>query len=340
MRQPTPDFVVTLDGADLSSKLAPRLISLTVNESRGDEADMLDIALNDSDGRLALPSRGAVLAVSMGWAGQPLVDKGTFTVDEVEHSGSPDTLTLRARSASMTKTMSTRQEKSWHKQTVAGIVQAIAGKHKLKPSVADALGKILIPHIDQTHESDMAFLTRLAKRYDAVMTVKESNLLFLPIGQGKTASGQKLPGVSIIRSSGDQHRYHVADRESYEGVRAYWHDKAKGKRKQVLVGGDENRNLKTLPETYSTEAEAKAAATSEYKRIKRGEATMSYTLALGRPEIRPELQVSVSGFKPEIDRTPWLVQRASHTIADGGLSTSLELETSEAADQGKQAAGA
>lgn len=334
MRQPTPDFVVTLDGKDLSSKLAPRLISLTITECRSDEADMLDIMLNDSDGMLALPTRGAVLAVSMGWAGQQLVDKGTFTVDEVEHSGSPDILTLRARSASMSRNMGAREEKSWHGQTIGAIVRAIAAKHSLKPTVGTELGKIAIPHIDQTHESDMAFLTRLAKRYDAVMTVKEGNLLFLPIGKGETASGKKLPTISITRKDGDQHRYHVADRENYEGVRAWWHDGKKGKRKQVMAGGETNRNIKTLPETYATEAEAKAAATAEYKRVKRGQALMGYTLALGRPEIRPELQVSVIGFKPQIDATTWLVQRASHTISEGGLTTSLELETSESTDEG------
>jgi len=32
-----------------------------------------------------------------------VIDKGSFTVDEVEHAGAPDVLTIRARSASMTK---------------------------------------------------------------------------------------------------------------------------------------------------------------------------------------------------------------------------------------------
>lgn len=326
MQQPTPDFSITLDGQSLSTKIAPRLISLTISESRADEADQLDLVLDDSDGRLALPKKGAVLAVSMGWAGQALVDKGTFTVDEVEHSGAPDTITVRARSASMTKNMGERQEKSWHGQTLGAIVKAIAGKHKLKPTVADALGKIAIPHIDQTHESDMAFLTRLAKRYDAVMTVKESRLLFLPIGAGVTSSGKPLPVVTLERSKGDQHRYNVADREQYEGVRAYWHNGKKGKRRTVYVGGETVRGLKTLPEIYATEGEARAAAKSELQRIERGQATMGYSLALGRPEIRPELTVNVRGFKPEIDGTDWLVSRATHTISDGGLQTSLELE--------------
>lgn len=326
MQQPTPDFSITLDGANLSTKIAPRLISLTVTDCRGDEADQLDLVLDDSDGRLALPKKGAVLAVSMGWAGQALVDKGTFTVDEVEHSGAPDIITVRGRSASMTKNMGERQEKSWHGQSLGAIVRAIADKHKLKPTVGQALGKIAIPHIDQTHESDMAFLTRLAKRYDAVMTVKEGRLLFLPIGAGVTASGKSLPVITIERSSGDQHRYHVADREQFEGVRAYWHNGAKGKRRTVYVGGETARNLKTLPEIYATEGEARAAAKSELQRIERGQATMGYSLALGRPEIRAELTVNVRGFKAEIDGTDWLVARATHTISDGGLQSSLEME--------------
>ncbi len=47
--------------------------------------------------------------------------------------------------------------------TSGAIVQAIAGKHQLKATVGDELGKVLIPHIDQTQESDMSFLTRLAR---------------------------------------------------------------------------------------------------------------------------------------------------------------------------------
>jgi phage protein D len=326
MKQPTPAFTVTLDGKDLTSAIEPRLVSLTINETRGGEADTLDIVLDDADGRLAIPKRGAVLAISIGWDGEALVDKGTFTVDETEHSGSPDIITVRGRSASMTKAMGERQEKSWHQQTIGAIVKAIAAKHKLTPVVGDDLAKVAIPHIDQTHESDMSFLTRLAKRYDATMTVKESRLLFMPIGKGTTASGKALPSIDITRKDGDQHRYHVAERESYEGVKAYYRGSGKAKRKELVVGGENNRNIKVLPEVYATEAEARAAANSELTRTKRGQATMNYSLALGRGEIRPELAVYVSGFKDEIDAIDWLVKRATHTISDQGFLTSLELE--------------
>lgn len=114
-------------------------------------------------------------------------------------------ITVRACSASMTNEMRERREESWHGQTIGAIVRAIAGRHDLKPAVGDALAKILIDHIDQTHESDMSFLTRLAKRYDAVMNVKDLRLLFKPIGTGKTVSGKALGVLAITRASGDRH---------------------------------------------------------------------------------------------------------------------------------------
>ena len=267
-----------------------------------------------------------MLEVSIGWLGSPLTSKGKFTVNEVEHSGAPDIITIRARSASMTKGMGERKEKSWHGQTIAAIVRAIAGTYQLKPAVGDTLGKIAIPHIDQTNESDMAFLTRLAKRYDAVMTVKNGSLLFMPIGEGRTSSGKQLQVLAIARSDGDQHRYHVAERENYAGVKARWHSGGKAQTKDEIVGGESEKNLKVLPEIYPTQAEAKAAAEAEWKRTQRSQATMDYTLAEGRAEIFPELPVTVSGFKPEIDETPWLVKRVRHSIADGGFTSSLELE--------------
>ncbi len=328
MTQPTPEYHVTLNGHDLTTKIEPRLISLSLDESRSDDADTLMLTLDDADGRLAIPKRGDVLRLSLGWTDTGVIDKGSFTVNETEHAGSPDTLTIQARSASMTKELSERRETSWHGETIGAIVRKIAGRHKLKPAIGDALAKILIAHIDQTNESDMSFLTRLSKRYDAVMNVKDSNLLFMPIGRGASASGKPLPPIQLNRASGDQHRYHVSERENYSAVRAHYHATGAAKRKSVVVGGENNHSVKVLPETYATESDARAAATAELNRTKRSQATMSYTLALGRADLYPEIPVYLSGFnKPEIDNESWLAKKVRHALADGGYTTSLDLET-------------
>jgi phage protein D len=53
---------------------------------------------------------------------------------------------------------------------------------------------------------------------------------------------------------------------------------------------------------------------------------MSYTLALGRPDLYPEIPVFLSGFKPEIDDAEWLAKRGTHKIDSSGFTTALELE--------------
>ncbi|MFP6558132.1 phage late control D family protein [Paraburkholderia sp. B3] len=335
MKQPTPIYQITLNGKDLTGKIEPRLVSLSLDESRSDDADTLTLVLDDSDGKLAIPKRGEVVRVSFGWADTGLVDKGSFTINEIEHAGSPDTLTIQARSASMTKDISERREKSWHGETIGAIVRKIAGTHGLKPAIAEALAKIAISHIDQTHESDMSFLTRLAKRYDAVMNVKDSHLLFMPIGHGTSVSGKPLASIELTRKSGDQHYYHVSERENYAGVRAFYHATGRAKRKSVVVGGENNHSIKVLPETYPTEAEARAAATAELNRTQRSQATMSYTLALGRPDLYPEVPVYLNGFKPDIDNESWLAKKVRHSIADGGYTTALELETRDDPTSGR-----
>jgi hypothetical protein len=99
MSEHIPAFKVSIEDKDLTAIVSPRLINLTLTLCRGDESDQLDISLDDSDGKLALPPRGAQIALALGWQATGLVDMGKFTVDEVEHSGAPDTITLRARSA-------------------------------------------------------------------------------------------------------------------------------------------------------------------------------------------------------------------------------------------------
>lgn len=325
---PTPAIRVTLDGRDLTDRIAPRLLDLTLTEQRGDEADQLDLRIHDHDGRMDIPNRGAEISVAIGWKGQGLVDKGLFRVDEVEHAGAPDVITLRARSADFSAQLRIRRERSFDATTLGAIVQAIAADHGLTPRIAPALASVAIAHVDQT-ESDGALLARLGKTHDAVSTIKRRSLLFLPIGQGLTAAGAPLPAVTIARADGDQHRYHLADRDTYNGVRAFWHDQDGANRKSVLVG--QSGNAKRLRETFANEADARAEAQAEWQRIQRGVATLAYTLALGRPDLYPEQRVTARGFKPAIDQTAWLIVKVDHRLTPGGFTTGLDLETVSAA---------
>lgn len=325
---PSPSYRIKLGDRDITPTVDARLISLTLTECRGDEADQLDLTLDDSDGALEIPSKGVTLSLAFGWAGAPLVDKGTFVVNEAEHSGTPDQVTIRARSADLGKDLRDRKEQSWHRTTLGTILNAIAQRNSLKARVDAKLASQEVAHIDQTNESDLNFVTRLAKRYDAVATVKKGMLLFLPIVGTTTSKGDALPTITITRADGDSHRYHTSDREAYSGVRAYWHDSKSAKRRSVLVG--QSGNAKRLKEGHASEADARAAAQAEWRRIQRGAATFELSMALGEPQLGPQTPVRVRGWKPQIDETEWLAIKTCHSIADGGYTTKIEFEVARA----------
>lgn len=436
LRQPYPKpiYKITVDGRDISPEFRARLGDLTLTDNRGFEADQLDIRLDDSDGKLDIPARGAEVRLWLGFEASGLVDKGTYTVDEIEHSGTPDVLSIRARSADLRGGLTQQRERSWHDVKLGDIIRTIADENELEPVISQRLDGQRIEHIDQTNETAVNLLTRLAKQFDALTTVKDGRLLFISAAAGSSLSGKPLPTVTITRQSGDQHRFALADRDTYSGVKASYNDINAGTKGEVTWGkvedstehkvpkktaaqptigqykdvgkahksralamkaakkawqamkankaakgayvgavaryndpnlsvngqvswgeADEQKkrenavkqaendqkklhpdtpapfehsadNVKVLRHVYASKANAERGARAEWRRLQRGMATFSITLAIGRPEIFPDLPASVSGWKPAIDNTDWFITRATHTLNDNGLGTALEFE--------------
>ncbi|BBE51152.1 Late control D family protein [Ferriphaselus amnicola] len=291
MKHPAPAYTLSADGTDITGKLQGRLVSLTLTDNRGFEADQLDITLDDSDGQLAIPPLGASIALKLGWQGDGLVDKGSYTVDEVSHEGTPDQITLRARSADLRSGLTTAQTRSFHGKTLGEIVATIAAENDLKPKVSASLSSQLIEHLDQTSESSANLLTRLANQFDAVATVKQGALLFIVAGGGVTASGKPLPAVNIERKVGDRHHFSLAERGNYTHVRATWHDYGTGTTGEVTWSQEEEDiengkrppapppvpvgEWKNLSTTYKTRDRALTAARKEWTALSAKEPTRS-----------------------------------------------------------------
>lgn len=328
---PIPGYRLTVDGKDITSTVAARLISLKLEEKRDGAADQLDLVLSDHDGQLAIPREGAIITLQLGWkqgAGltRGLVDKGNFKVDEASHSGPPDQVTIRARSADMTGDYRVRRERSWTDTTLGAVLGELAGANGLQLSIDPDLQGIEIPSLAAHEKSDMALVRELGRRYDAVATVKAGKLLFNAKGKGQTAGGQAIPEFVIGRGVGDRHDYRRLERGKYGGAEARWHDTDAGERKTVSAGAGTGKK-KRLRRVFASEAAAKEAAGAEARRVARGAAELNISLALGDAAIYPDRPCTVSGFKPEIDAHRWLVSEVSHELDKKGFRTRLKLET-------------
>nr|DAQ59581.1 MAG TPA: tail protein [Bacteriophage sp.] len=359
-RHLTPAAELTIDGKRFGTQAMSRIISISLTDKRGFEADELTIELDDHDGTIAIPKTGSKITLKLGYKETGLVEKGEYLVSEFTASGSPDRLSITARAADLAEALAEQVEKSWHKQTLYQIIEAIAKKHKYAYIISKDYQNTKIDHIDQTNESDASFMSRLAEQYDAIATVKNGKLLFIPAGESQTASGQPILPTTITRASGDSHSFTYSSSNSYQAVRAYYTDKKTGQKKEVIVNKDnaypnkkttqqtktvkgktfkakkkendnqkvntEGQKIKTLRHLYATESGAWSGARGAFKKIQRGVAEFSITLAVGRPDLYPETPAVVKGFKPEIDAEAWLITEVSHKIDSGGYTAGIQFE--------------
>ncbi|EIC14195.1 contractile injection system protein, VgrG/Pvc8 family [Kingella kingae] len=355
-RHLTPITELTINGKTFGTQTLSRIISLDLTDKRGFEADELTIELDDRDGAIAIPKMGDKITLALGYAETGVVDKGEYLFSEFTHSGSPDTLHITARAADLAESLAEQKERSWHKQTLNQIVQTIATQNSYtgeKCKIAESYKNTRIDHIDQTNESDASFLSRLAEQYGAIATVKHGIFLFTPEGEAQTVNGKPIPALTITRQSGDRHSFTYSTTDSYSAVRAFYTDKKTGKRKEVVVDKTNvqperktNRNgkqkppkananrkidtagkkVKTLRHLYARNSSAWSGARTAFKKLQRGAAQFSITLAAGRPDLFPETSVIVQGFKPEIDREKWLITEVQHHLDDSGYTCSLKLE--------------
>lgn len=324
-------FRVIANAADITAKIADRLVRLRVTDEAGLESDMLELTLADHEpaNPVQIPPKGAELEVWLGY-GVAATRMGLFIADEVEISGWPSQMTIRARAAQYEqskggkKDLQTQKSRSWPAGTKLGdMVAKIAKEHSMQPNVAASLRSIELPHFDQTDESDISFLVRVAKRYDAAAKPSGGKLVVVKRGESKTAGGQDMPTIALFAGDCTAFRYTEASREGTGSVVACWHDKAQAKKQDVTVGSGEP--VKRLRHQYQNQDAAKAAAQAELDKATRGERIFSATMP-GDPNLAAECKLVATGFHPGVDGT-WLVKRVSHELEPGtGYKCEIECE--------------
>ena len=344
-----PRFRIHADSVEITAAIRDRLIELVITDEAGIQSDELKLTLDDrrrEDGAIAeLPKIGTVLTVSLGYAETTLVTMGRFIVDEVELRSPPATLTVSAKAADMVGPFRSPKTRSWDATTLGQLVESIAVEHRYEPKIDQELGAIAIPHLDQTEESDMALLTRLASKHDAVAKPVAGLLVLARQGAIKTLTGQAMPTVQLIPSDLAEWRYRHAARKpggsgatqdpstptlptppttATGGTKAYWWDFEKGERREVTTGRPPFEEIRYV---HATEAEAKAAAAAKKNRGERGQGELSFSLP-GDPRLAAEGRLSIV-LRPGIP-TDWRIKRVEHRLGAQGYTTQVECERSAA----------
>lgn len=325
-----PEYRIIANKSDITGMVSERLISLRYTDEAGMASDVLEITLADHDPKnpIQVPPTGAELELFLGYDGKA-ERIGMFVCDEIEMAGWPGEMTIRARAApfDLSKggltSLQSQKTRSWIKGTKLGdMVKKIAKEHGMAPAVMDILSTIALPHIDQADESDLHFLGRVVKKYDAIVKPAAGKLVLAKLGSAKTISGMSLPSVTLSPGQVSRFRVVMSKRETAGMVVAYWHAVKASKRHEVKVGQGEP--VKRLKMYYPTQEMALSAARSELDRRERRKVTVSVTLP-GRTDLVAEGRLILSGFRDGVDGQ-WSITRAEHSMDNGGYSTTVEAE--------------
>lgn len=325
-----PSVTLQADNKPLADALMSRLINLTITDNSTGEADELSLSLSDADGLLELPRRGVQLSCQMGYRELGLVDMGVFTVDTVEWAGTPDVLTIKAKSADFKGSLKNTRSQSYHETTFGEIARTVATRHGLGLSMPDELYNIGLQHIDQTDESDLHLLTRLGVSLGASLAIKSGQLVIFKAGTHKSVSGRPLDLHTVTRQMGNAYRFSIEDRTDTDSVEASYYNKETARRHVVNENGVEvterTGNARRIRGVYADKDRATRAAAAALERTKMAQATFSINLSYAYPAISTESPVMLSGFKPELDALTWTVKKVTHSYSkSGGLVTALEL---------------
>lgn len=330
-----PGFRVTSSGNDITQQIADRLLSIRVQDEAGQKSDTLEISLDDRGQELPLPDEKVQLTVALGYtgSGQSLQEMGTYVIDEVEVSHPPAVVKIRAKAMEVSGRFKEQKTRSWHDKTIGEIIQQIAGEHGMAPVVHSRFASRKIDHIDQTAESDAHFLTRLAGLHGATSKPAEGRLVFIPAGEGISASGQQLAAATLDRAQVQDFRATVKDRGSYSKVVAKYRDKETGTEKSVeapvpnstTFGAGSGASYQDR-RLHPSREEAMEAAKARGKSLASGTVTIDLTCA-GRPDIFAERPITLTGFRDPLNNT-WIIQSVTHEYSSRGYSTKITCGTS------------
>jgi phage protein D len=143
---------------DATIDLKPFLSSVTFTNHEEGASDDVEITLDNGDGLWSgaqYPSEGDTMQFYLGYLDK-LIDCGMFQIDELTLSGPPHLIEIKTISSFVSKSLQTKNSKTFESQTLKQIAQFFCKKHDLK--LIDSSAKTVtntsskIPYFDEGKE--------------------------------------------------------------------------------------------------------------------------------------------------------------------------------------------
>lgn len=331
-----PFFRIVYKGIDISSEVAPHLISCTYIDKVHGEADEIEVTVQDKDGLWRgpwCPEHGDKVQLWIGYKGGVIVPCGEFEIDEPapKMGRGGDTFSFRGVSAPVSKSLRTAKTKGYENKSLKQIADEVAGQHGL--TVQGTPPDVTFQRQTQRRERDLEFLSRLADEYGAYFSVRGSMLVFT-----KREELHEREPVFTLRAESDDYiscDLKRASHKTYSKAKLSYFEGNEKKKIEVEVedGKVKNGDTLKLDDRVENEGQARqrAKAQLEKENLKR---LTGNALLVGNPLL---LAGQIIALDPGFGRwaTNYVVKQSRHHLTRSGYTTNIEMHVAGSASGGK-----
>ena len=330
----SPVFTLWYLKKNITSDIAPYVTRVSYSDNIKNESDTLEVELEDTEGRWLdawYPGKGDTLTLNIGYQGEKLLFCGTFSIDEIEVSSPPSTVSIRGIATSVNRALRTKSSRGFENTTLAAIAGRIAKKHQL--ALVGSIAPLRIDRVTQYAETDVAFLRRLASEYGYAVKITGDQLIFSHLETLRSQEPVKQltrQDVALFSLRDTINRIYKAAKVKHQKSSAkklvvFHADGSTGETTDNTNGGKEtSADTLNISSRVAGQDDAQTKAHAALSKHNEYQQTGTLTLVEGTPQLTSGNKISLVGFGRLSGS--WLIITARHDVdRSGGYVTELDV---------------
>ncbi|RXJ86962.1 phage late control D family protein [Arcobacter sp. CECT 8985] len=307
-----PGFMILANGKDVTATIQKNLKSLSFHDEVNEKADELNIKVG---GEFARPAYQDELKLYLGYE-QPYTYMGSFLVQTTTRDNK-HVLSISATGVNFTNTLKEKRDLTYEKISVKDICKQVAARSgiKLKSDFDD----VFVVSQAQSNESDLHFLNRLAKEYNAIFNIKNNTLIFTQKIKDEKKNDD-LPEYTINADNCVSYSIKHSNKTLYKSCKSTWHDTKENKTQSITVGSGEPVLMNKG--NFKNAAEAKAKAAAKLQRANQG--LVSGSLSIEGKEIFAGGKLNLVNTLE--DDGEYQIKTVEHTFDQNGWMININFE--------------
>ena len=303
----TPDFKIEVNNKDVTKTIKKHLTSLTFKDESSNLADELTLNFDSSFKR---PNYKDEIKLYLGYKESGLFYCGNFLVQSSTISN--NFLSVKATGTNFLTNLKNKRNRSFENVNLCEVVSKIANENFL--NFKCNFKEVFIKHLAQTNESDLSFLNRLAKEYNATFNIKNNTIIFI-----KKELNEDLPVFEIKKDEVLSYSITFANKTIYKSIKAKYHNTKENKIQKITFG--QGSPIYTIEDVFKNKEEA----------LQRAKIILSYlnqnaingNITLKGKNIIAGAKIKLSGFDEESNKE-FLIKSVTHLLNSSGYVIKIE----------------